>query len=67
MGKYKLLYELLYAFTFVFDGFAAIYIFFCVMKNILVYKVYGLTFWLMVFLNLAVVSIVATDAIQLKY
>ena len=51
---------------FVMDGSASIFIFYLIMQNILVHKVYTLPFWLLVFLELAVVFIIITNALLFK-
>ena len=55
----------MFGFIFVFDGTASIYIFYLIIKNLVVYKVYGLTFWLLVLLGLSVVIFVIQPALDL--
>jgi hypothetical protein len=66
MVNTDLLFNLLFWFVFIFYSLASIYIFYLIVKNIMVYKVYGLTFWLLVFLNLAVVMIVIANSLEFE-
>ena len=54
-------------FVFIFDGSASVFILCLILKNIFVNKVYGLTFWLLILLEIAVISIVVYFALSLKF
>lgn len=55
MVNVDLLQNFLYGFVFIFDGSAVLYVLYCILKNVLVFKVYGLKFFLLVMIEVAVV------------
>lgn len=66
MVNIDLLFNLQYWFSFISDGATSVYIFYLIMKNIMIYRSYGAMFWLLVLLELAVVIDLIGSALEFK-